>query len=78
MELTAGGKCFPEGKNQSGIFNRGALSPCQFVIVMMTLNHIHRKCIGRYKLIQSEKMINPLMYMATSNYLPKMKKNWKF
>ena len=50
LELTAGGKCLTEMKILSGIFQGDALSPLLFVIVMMLLNHILRKCTGRYKL----------------------------
>ena len=30
---------------------------------MMRFNHKHRKCIGSYKLVTSQEMINHLMYM---------------
>ena len=50
VKLTAGGKSFTEGKIQRGIFQGDALSPLLFVIEMMSLNHILRKCTGRYKL----------------------------
>ena len=43
-KLTAGGRSIPETKIQSGIFQEDALSPLLFIIAMMPLNHISRKC----------------------------------
>ena len=40
------GKRFNEVKIQRGNFQRNALSPLLFVIVMMPLNHLGRKCTG--------------------------------
>ena len=40
-----------------------ALSSLLFVIAMMPLNHIVRKCTGGYKLIKSQENMNPLMSM---------------
>ena len=39
------------------------VSPLLFVIAMMPLNHILRKCIAGYKLSKSQEKINDLMYM---------------
>ena len=39
------------------------LSPLQFVIAKMPLNHILRKCTGGYKLHKSQGKINHLIYM---------------
>ena len=47
VELTAGGRSLAEAKIQRGIFQGDALSPLQFVIAMMPLNHILRKCTAR-------------------------------
>ena len=44
VELTAGGKSLAEVMIKQDIFQGDALSPLQFVIVMMPLNHILRKC----------------------------------
>ena len=63
MELTAGGRSLAEAKVQRGIFQGDALSPLQFIIAMMPLNHIPRKCTTRYKLSKSQEKINHLMYM---------------
>ena len=75
VELTAGGKCFAETKIQKAIFQGDTLSPLQFIIAMMPLNHILRKCGAGYKLSRSQGKINHLMYM--DDYLQKIKKNWK-
>ena len=58
MELTAGGRRLAEAKIQRVIFQGDALSPLQFITVMMPLNHILRKCTAG-----SQKKINHLMYM---------------
>ena len=44
VELTAGGRSFAEIKVQRGIFQGNAQSPLLFIIAMMSLNHILRKC----------------------------------
>ena len=44
VELTTGGKSLAETKIQRGIFQGDALSPLLFIIAMMPLNHILRKC----------------------------------
>ena len=63
IELTAGGQSLAETKIQRGIFQGDALSRLQFIIVMMSLNHILRKCTAGYKLIISKENINHLMNM---------------
>ena len=77
VELTTGGKSLAVVKIQRGIFQGDALSPLLFIIVMMPLNHIPRKCTAGYKLSKSQEKINHLMYMDDIK-LQKMKKNWKF
>ena len=74
VELTAGGKSLAEAKIQRGIFQRDALSPLLFIIAMMPLNHILRKCTDGYKLSKSQEKINHLIYMDNIK-LRKMKKN---
>ena len=63
VELTTGGRSLAETKIQSGIFQGDALSLLLFIIAMMPLNHILRKCIAGYKLSGSQAKINHLMYM---------------
>ena len=63
VQLAAGGKSLAEAKTQSGIFQGDALSPLLFIIAMMPLNHILRKCTAEYKLSKSQEKINHLMYM---------------
>ena len=61
--MTAGGRILAETKIQRGIFQGDALSPLLFIIAMIPLNHILRKCIARYKLSGSLEKINHLMDM---------------
>ena len=63
VELTAGEKSLAETKIQRGVFQGDGQSPLLFIIVMMPLNHILRKCIARYKLTKLQKKINHQMYM---------------
>ena len=63
VELTAGGKSLAEKKIQRGIFQGDELSALLFIIAMMPLNHILRKCTARYKLRRLQEKINHLMYM---------------
>ena len=61
VELTAGGKSLSETKIQTGIYQGDAQSPLLFIIAMMPLNHILRKCTAGYKLSRSQEKINHLM-----------------
>ena len=63
VELTAGGRSLAEIKIQMGIFQGDTLSPLQFIMAMMPLNHILKKCTAGYKLSWSQEKINHLMYM---------------
>ena len=53
VELTAEGRSLAETKIQRGNFQGYALSPLLFIIAMMPLDHILRKCTARYKLSRS-------------------------
>ena len=53
VDLTAGEKSLAETKVQRDIFQGDALSPLLFIIAMMQLNRILRKCIAGYKLSKS-------------------------
>ena len=74
VELTAGGKSLAETKIQRGIFQGDALSPSQFIITMMPLNYILRKCTAKYKLSRSQEKINHLMYMDDIKLFAKKEK----
>ena len=50
VELTAGGKSLAETKIQRGIFEGDAQSQLLFIIAMILINHILRKCTAGYKL----------------------------
>ena len=58
VELTAGERSFTEAKIQRGIFQGDALSPLIFIIAMMPLNHILRKCTAGYKLSRKNQSPN--------------------
>ena len=60
-ELTTGRRSLAKTKAQRGIFQGDALSPLLFIIGMMSLNHILRKCTAGYKLSKSQEKINHLM-----------------
>ena len=62
---------------QRGIFQGDTQSPLLFIIAMMPLDHILRKCTAGYKLSRSQEKINHLMYMDDIKLFAKMKKNWK-
>ena len=78
VELTLGGRSLAQAKIQRAIFQGDALSSLLFIIAIMPLNHILRKCTAGYKLTKSQekKSITQCTWM-TSSYLQKMKKNWK-
>ena len=76
-ELTAGGKSLAAVKIQIGIFQEDTLSPLLFVITMMPLSHILRKCTESYKLHKSWEKFNHLIYMDNIKLFPKNEKEKK-
>ena len=77
VELTAGGNCLAEVKILRGIFLGNATSPLLFVIAMMSLNHILRKCTAGYKLSKLQEEVNYLMFMNDIKLFSKNKKELK-
>ena len=75
--MTAGGRRLAEANIQRGIFQGDALSPLLFIIAMMPLNQILRKCTAGYKLSRSQEKVNHLMYMDDIKLFAKRKKKWK-
>ena len=63
LELTTRRQSLAEVKVQRSMFQWDALSPLLFVIAIVPLNHIFRKCTAGYKLSKSQDNINHLMYM---------------
>ena len=74
VELTAGGRSLVKAKVQRDIFQGDVLSSLLFIIAMMPLNHILRKCTAGYKLSNSQEKINHLMYMDNIKLLAKKEK----
>ena len=74
VELTAGGRSLAETKIQREIFQGDTLSLLLFIIVMMPLDHILRKCAAGYKLSRSQEKINHQMYMDDIKLLAKNEK----
>ena len=63
VKLTAGGRRLAEAKIQRGLFQGDDLSPLLFIIGMIPLNHILRKCTAGYILCRLQEKVNHLMYM---------------
>ena len=74
VELIAGGRSLAEVKVQRGIFQGDALSLLLFIIAMMPLNHILRKCPTGYKISESQEKINHLLYMDNIKLFAKNEK----
>ena len=73
MELTAGGRRLAETKIQRGIF-QDELSPLLFIIAIIPLKPLLRKCTAGYKLSKSQEKINHLMDMDDIKLFAKNKK----
>ena len=63
VELTAGEKSFAEVNIQRGIFQGDDQPQLLFVIAMMPLNYILRKCTAVLKISKSQEKINHLIYI---------------
>ena len=63
-------KSLAETKIKKGKF-QDALSPLLFIIAMMPVNLILRKCTVGYKLSKSQEKINHLMYVDNSKLFVK-------
>ena len=75
VELAAGRKSLSEGRIQRGIFQGDAQSPLLFVVSMMSLNLILRKCVGGYKITKSqEKNQSPNIYRRYQTVCQKWKR----
>ena len=74
VDLTVGGRRLAEAKIQRGIFQGDALSPLLYIIAMMPLNHMLRKCTAGYKLSRSQEKVNHLMYMYSIKLFAKNEK----
>ena len=61
-EITAEGKTLAEEKIQRGIFLGDLLSPLLFLIAMIPLNYILRKCTGNFKFTKSQENIHYHVY----------------
>ena len=75
--MTAGGKGLAEAKIQKGILKGDSLSPLIFIIAMMPLNQILRKCTVWCKVTKSQEKINHLMYMDDTKLWAKNEVEWK-
>ena len=74
VELTAGGRNIAEAKAQKSILQGDALSPLLFLITMIPLNFILRKCTAGYKLSKSQEKINLLMQVEDIKLFAKNEK----
>ena len=74
VELIAEEKSLAETKIQKGIFQGDAQSPLLFIIAMMALHHVLRKCIAGYKLSKLQEKTNHLVYMDNIKLFAKNEK----
>ena len=74
VELTAGGKTLAKVEIQRDIFQRDSLSLLLFLLAMIPINHIFRKCAGVNKFIEEQEKINHLMYVDDVKLFAKSEK----
>ena len=72
--LIAVSQTLVEVKIQRGIFQSDSLLPQLFVIAMMSLNNVLRKCTGYYQFSKSQEKIYSFMYMDGINVFAKNEK----
>ena len=60
---TVGSQTIAEEKIQGGIFQEDSLSSQQFVIAMMQLNHVFRKCTKGYEFLKLQEKLKTLIQM---------------
>ena len=77
VKLDLRGKSLAEVKILRGIFQGDALYLLLFVIAMVPLIHILRKCTDGYKFHQLQEKIYYLKYMDDMKLFAKNEKNWK-
>ena len=77
VELTLGAKSLREVKIWRDMFQGDALSPLLFVIAMMPLKYIFRKCTTGYKLSKLQEKINHLMHMDDTKRFAKNEKEFE-
>ena len=77
MELITEGKTLAVVKILRGIFQGDVLSPLLFVIAMIPVYHIFRKCTEGYKFTKSQEKINHVMCMDDIELFAKKKKKKK-
>ena len=77
VDLPVRGKTLAKVKIQREIFQGDALLPLIFVIVMMSLNHILRKCTGGYRLHNPQEKIDHLMDMDNIKQFAENEKEFK-
>ena len=74
MELTAGGETLAKVKIHRGILKGYLLSFQTFVIAMIVLDYILKKCIQGYKFMKFQEKINHILYLDDIKIFAKNRK----